>query len=141
MKKEISSGAVIYKLINNKLYFLIEYMSLGHISLVKGHQEKNETLSETALREIKEETNLYVLLDTNFSHTITYSPFEGIIKDVIFYVAKVVDNNQKAYDNHDNEVIKIEFHPFNEAYQLLTHQSDKETLSLAYEYIKKKERL
>ena len=88
MIKEISAGAIIYKIIDNKIYYLVEYMSLGHISLVKGHLENNETLVEGALREIKEETNLDVTLDTNFKETITYAPYidkPEILKDVTFF--------------------------------------------------------
>ena len=135
IKKEISSGAVIYKIFNNEYYFLIEYMSLGHISLCKGHVENNETLLECAYREIKEETSLDVIIDTNFEHIITYSPYENVIKDVHFFIARVISNNE-AVDSHDNEVKKIEFLPFIEAYNLLTYNTDKETLLLAKKYLK-----
>lgn len=141
MKQEISAGAVIYKIENNKILYLIEYMSLGHISLAKGHLENNESLIEGAIREIKEETSLDVLLDTNFEHIITYSPYEGIIKDVHYFVAKVIDNSALAIDKHDNEVIKIEFKEYRDAINLLTYESDKETLFLANKYILNKEGL
>lgn len=140
MKKEVSAGAVIYKLIDNKILYLIQYMSLGHISICKGHLENDETLIEGCKREIVEETSLNVLIDTDFHHIITYSPYEGIIKDVHFFVGKVMSNNNPI-DTHDNEVIKMEFLPFDKAYKLLTHDSDKETLDLANQYILKKENL
>ena len=144
MIKEISAGAIIYKIIDNKIFYLVEYMSLGHISLVKGHLENNETLVDGALREIKEETNLDVTLDTNFKETITYAPYidkPEILKDVTFFVGKLIDSNQKPLDLHDKEVIKSEFYEFNQAYKLLTHQSDKNTLFKANEYILRKENL
>ena len=40
--------------------------------------EGEETEEETAIREIREETNLEVRLDTVFRHDIWYSPNEGI---------------------------------------------------------------
>ena len=58
MIKEKSCGAVVYKKEEEKIYFLIEEMKAGHYSIPKGHVENNETEIETALREIKEETNL-----------------------------------------------------------------------------------
>lgn len=140
MKKEISAGAVIYRKLNNSIYYLVEYMSLGHVSLCKGHIEDNEALSECAKREIFEETSLNVDIDTNFEHTITYSPMKNVIKNVHFFVAK--DNsNINPKDDHDNEVIKLEFLPFKEALNKLTYDSDKETLELANDYIINKEDL
>ncbi len=136
MIREKSCGAVIYKLEKEKILFLIEYMSLGHISLVKGHVENNESEEETALREIEEETNLHVKLDTSFRKVITYSPYIGIIKDVVFFIGYCSENT-KPVDKHDNEVKKLEFHTFDKAYELLTYPQDKEVLKEAYEYIKR----
>lgn len=137
MKKEKSCGALIYSFDEqNNIVYLVEHMTLGHISLCKGHVENNETEKETALREIKEETSLNVELDMNFRHKITYSPYPDIIKDVYFFVA--YSKEKKAIDLHDDEVKYQEWLPFEKAYELLTHYSDKETLKLADEYIRKK---
>lgn len=135
--KEKSCGAVIYKLDKNtnNLLFLILHMNLGHYSLCKGHVEKEDKNEEdTARREIKEETSLDVNIDTNFKEVITYSPKEGVIKDVIFFVAEDL-SNINPQDKHDNEVNKIYYLPFNDAYNLLTYSSDKDLLKKAYEYI------
>ena len=136
--KEKSCGAVIYKLDKNtnNLLFLILHMNLGHYSLCKGHVEKEDNNNEeiTARREIKEETSLDVNIDTNFREVITYSPKENVIKDVIFFLAQDI-SNINPQDKHDNEVNKIYYLPFNEAYNLLTYSSDKEVLKKAYEYI------
>ena len=88
MIKEKSCGAVIFKIIDNQIYFLVEHMKKGHYALTKGHVENNETEVQTAIREIKEETNLDVIIDTNFREVITYSPYEGCIKDVVFFIAQ-----------------------------------------------------
>ena len=134
---EKSRGAVIYKVNKNdkSLSFLILHMNLGHFSLCKGHVEKEDKDEEdTARREIKEETSLDVKIDINFREVITYSPKEGVIKDVIFFIAKDISNIDPK-DNYDNEVNKIYYLPFIEAYNLLTYPSDKEVLKKAYEYI------
>lgn len=134
MKFEKSYGAVLYQDKSGKRYYLIEKMKLGHYSLVKGHVEGNETEEETALREIQEETSLKAKLDLNFRHTITYSPFEGIMKDVIFFVGEIIGGNPIE---QESEVNKILFLEYDEAYQILTYESDKETLRLAKEYLDK----
>lgn len=136
MKKEKSCGAVIYKIENNEIYYLILHMGFGHYSHCKGHVEKDETEIETAIREIKEETSLDVILDTNFRETITYSPFPDIIKDVVFFVGKIINPDQKPIDNHDDEVIEILFLKYQDAYNTLTYQNDKNILEKANNYIK-----
>ena len=89
IKKEKSCGAVVYKQIGKEYFFLIEKMNLGHYSLPKGHVENGETEIQTAKREILEETNLSLSIDENFRKVITYSPFPNIIKDVVFFIAKI----------------------------------------------------
>ena len=117
MKTERSYGAVVYKLADNKILYLIEHMVLGHISLPKGHIEKGETEEECAIREIKEETGLDVILDTSFRETLINS-------DKIF--------PQKEEVNH------IEFLPYEEADKILTYQTDRDVLYKADKYLKRK---
>ena len=88
MKQEYSYGAVVYQIKDGQILYLIEFRKLGHVSLPKGHIEKGETPFQCALREIKEETNLEVDLETSFHHTISYSPFPNVWKEVTFYLAK-----------------------------------------------------
>ena len=131
MIKEKSCGAVIYKIIDNQVYFLVEKMQRGHYALTKGHVENNETEVETATREIKEETNLDVIIDTNFREVISYSPYEGCIKDVVYFIAKAISEDVK---NQECEVNSIYFFKFDKAYKILTHQGDKDVLLKAYMY-------
>ena len=144
MKRERSAGAVLYKVVDNKLYFLIEHMNLGHTSIPKGHVEGNETLEETCKREIKEETNLEKIdWDFAFNRTITYVPhLKGQVneKDVTFFVGKVLEDT-KPEDKHDNEVDSLEYCLFEDALEKITFPLDKETLTLAYKYISNKEKL
>ena len=74
---EKSCGAVVFVMHNECPFVLVEYMARGHVSLPKGHMEEGETEEETAAREIREETNLTVRIDTVFRHEIAYSPRPG----------------------------------------------------------------
>ena len=132
MKHEKSCGAVVYKRKNGGYLFLIEHMALGHVSIPKGHIERGETEEETALREIKEETNLDVALDTGFRNVITFSPRPGCLKDVVFFVAEAKPGRLK---NQESEVSALEWLPFDEAARAITHDSDRETLAKAREYL------
>ena len=75
MKKETSCGAVIARQTDTGCeILLIRHENGGHWAFPKGHVEENETETETALREIREETGLAVTLDTGFRAVVTYSP-------------------------------------------------------------------
>ena len=107
-------------------------MKAGHYSIPKGHVENNETEIETALREIKEETNLEVNLDSNFREVVSYSPYEGCIKDVVFFVAKA-----KTFDMKEQliEVTSLKWLEPVDAINILTFDSDKDVLRKALKYL------
>ena len=132
MKKEKSCGAVVYKLENGIPLFLIEHMALGHTSLPKGHVEGDETEAETALREIREETGLEVRLDTRFRHTISYSPYRGVLKDVVFFLAEAEEGRLV---NQESEVSGLEWLPQNDAVAARIYAADRETLQAAVRYL------
>lgn len=134
MKKEKSCGAVVYKIENNEIYILLLKHIKGHFSFPKGHVEENETEMQTALREIKEETNLDVHIDQNFRHVSTYSPKENTIKDVVYFVATPKNNDILP---QLSEVEKIEWFKSDEAYDTITYLDDKATLKEALKYILK----
>ena len=137
LKKETSYGAVVYKKEKGKILYLIEHMSLGHTSLCKGHYEIGESPLETARREIKEETNQDVTIDSKFKATIYYYPKDNVYKDVVFFLAEIKNNNTLV-DLHDDEVIESEFLPFDKAIKKLTHPSDKKVLKEANKYLLRK---
>lgn len=138
MEKEKSCGAVIYTMKDNRIIFLLSKMGLGHTSLTKGHVEGDETEKETAAREIFEETSLTPEIDTSFRKVITYSPKEDVMKDVVFFVAKLKEY-KKPKDLHDDEVVGFIWADYPKAIKKLTFDSDKEVLEAAYIYILKKE--
>ena len=132
MKHEKSCGAVVYRFTDGNLFFLIEHMKLGHVSIPKGHVEGNETEEETAVREIREETNLEVRLDTGFRHEVSYSPSPGIEKQVVFFAAEAATDDLK---NQECEVSALEWMPWEQAIGAVTYGTDKEVLSHAAAYL------
>lgn len=121
MIKEKSCGAVIIK--ENKV--LLVKHNLGHISFPKGHAEVGETEEETAFREVLEETGLEVEINSSIKKTITYSPKENVIKDVVYFKAKVKKGVIKPQVEEISEVI---WSNINEALNLITYKEDKEVL-------------
>ena len=135
MKKEKSCGAVVYKFQNNQLLFLLIKSKKGHhYSFPKGHVENNETEIETALREIKEETNLDVIVDTNYRSVITYSPAENVMKDVVYFVA--TPTGEEKVIPQVEEVSSAKWLYYSQALKQITHENEKNVLIKAYEYLK-----
>ena len=134
MRKEKSCGAVIYKYIDNELFILLLKHNLGHWSFAKGHVEDGETEQETAIREIKEETNLDVTINSDFRYVITYSPYEGAIKDVVYFLATTNSDNIKA---QQSEISEIKWFKYEDAISMITYEDDRKVLMKAIEYLNK----
>lgn len=134
MKREKSCGAIIYKYENSKLYILLLKHNQGHWSFSKGHVENEETEKETALREIKEETNLDVCIDNNFRYITTYSPKENTIKDVVYFVATPLNDDIKI---QEKEISEISWYSAIEALDKITYNNDKQVLKKTIEYLNK----
>lgn len=56
--KEVSAGGVVYRKTADQLEILMIKDRFGHVTFPKGKQEAGETIEETALREIEEETGI-----------------------------------------------------------------------------------
>ena len=95
MEKEKSCGAVVIKKVNDEIMFLLIKQHDEYWHFPKGHVEEGETEEETAIREIKEETNIDVKIDNGFRKVITYSPKEGVMKDVVFFIAEAISDDIK----------------------------------------------
>lgn len=131
MKYEKSCGAVI---LDGKKVLVLQ-QAAGHWGFPKGHVEKGETEVETAKREIKEETGLDVEINENYKYCETYSPAEGIEKEVIYFIANKVGGEIKP---QEEEVSQIEWMTYEKALDMLTYTNSKEILKRVWkEYINK----
>ena len=74
-----------------------------------GHLEDNETEIETAIREVKEETNLDIVIDENKRFVISYIVKGVINKDAVYYIAEPKDNVElKAQEEEVEEAIWVD---------------------------------
>jgi len=130
---EKSCGAVIYRIKDDNLEFLtISHRSDGHWGFPKGHVEKGENEEETAVREVYEETGLQVNLIDGFRETVAYSPKEGIMKEVIFFLAKA---QEQSVQIQLDEVKDYKWANFQYTKQMISYESSKDVLEKAYEFI------
>jgi 8-oxo-dGTP pyrophosphatase MutT (NUDIX family) len=116
MRKEKSCGCII---IENEKVLLVQEME-GHWGFPKGHVEAGETEAQTAIRETKEETNLNVEVNTNKRYEINYIVRDDIDKSVVYFISNIIDGKIKK---QETEINNIEWLPFQEAMERLTHEN------------------
>lgn len=133
---EKSCGAIVYKKENNELKFLLTHQSNGHFSFPKGHMEENETEQQTALREIKEETNIDVKLDTNFRKSITYFlESKGVMKEAVYFVATPISFDLK---NQEGEIDECCWEDYETIKEKIEYKDIIQIFEEAVKYIKSK---
>ena len=116
--KEKSCGCII---IENKNVLLVKQRH-GRWGFPKGHVENNETEKETAIREVKEETNLDVEIIGDKRYSETYISSKGNLKEVVYFVAKIIGGEIKR---QKKELNKIEWIDLLEAKNKITYETTK----------------
>jgi 8-oxo-dGTP pyrophosphatase MutT (NUDIX family) len=134
MKYEKSCGAIVYrKYHGNVQILLIKHINSGHWSFPKGHVENGETEPETAIREIMEETNIDVIIDTTFRETVSYSPRKDTCKIVVYFLARA--KNFSCVPKFD-EISEVKWVDIDYAKRILTYDNDKCIVNKAKSAIK-----
>ena len=134
---EKSCGAVVFTEINGKRKYAIICSSEGFYGFPKGHMEPNETEEETALREIKEETNLDVKILKNFRTTTQHTFFkngEERLKKITYFIGKY-DN--QTFSKQEDEISGISLMDFEEALRKIQFDDTKGVLKEAEDYLNK----
>ena len=120
MKKVKSCGCIVIE--NNKV--LLIQQKKGNWGFPKGRVEKNESECETAIREVKEETNIDVIIeDKNKKYIDTYYSKKDEFKEVVFFLGKRVGGEIKP---QENEIKNVEWVDLSEAINRITMKSTKE---------------
>ena len=122
MKQEKSCGCIV---LNDQKEILLVHHLKGHWGFPKGHMEEGETEIETALREVKEETNIDVEINEKYRYTQNYCPQEDIQKEVVLFLAQSKNNAKKA---QQEEVSEVKWFSFEEALETITYDNTKEVL-------------
>ena len=137
MAIEITSGAVVYRKNNGEIeYLLLESHNKGHFwGFPKGHVEGNETLEETAKREIKEETQLVLPIDTSFHVYTEYDLPNGNRKQMTLYTADLTQSE----DIHlqAEEIKNCGWFNYADARERLTYDNLKQLLDQVNDHLTK----
>lgn len=126
---EKSCGAIVYRRHHGNLeILLIKHVNSGHWSFPKGHVEEGETEVETALREVKEETGIDIIIDPTFRETVTYFPRKDTQKIVVYFIAKA---KNFEYVPQEEEIAQIKWVDICHATSVLTYENDKTIVNKA----------
>lgn len=121
MKREKACGCIV---IDNDKVLLVQ-QNQGHWGFPKGHVEGNESEIETAIREVKEETNIDVIPNESKRYTEEYVIGLDILKQVVFFLAKKVSSNIVA---QECEIKNVKWFTFEEAFSIITYENTKKLL-------------
>ena len=132
MKYEKSCGAVIFRKTDRWNVLLIRHNKGRHVSFPKGHVEPGETESQTAEREILEETGLKVKVDRRFRAENRYNIRPDTQKLVVIFAA-VTD--QEEITPQPEEIAEAVWVPLDEADDRLTYERDRRIMRDAFAHI------
>ena len=137
MAIEVTSGAVVYRKKDGQLeYLLLESQNKGHFwGFPKGHVEGNESLKQTAEREIKEETQLTLPIDTSFYVYTEYDLPNGNHKQMTLYTADLTANE----DIQAEEIRNCGWFNYQDARKQLTYDNLKQLLDQVNDHLTKQD--
>lgn len=137
MAIEVTSGAVVYRQNNGQIeYLLLESQNKGHFwGFPKGHVEDNETLKETAEREIKEETQLTLPIDTSFKVYTEYDLPNGNHKQMTLFTADLTANEDIHLQTE--EIKNCGWFNYADARKQLTYDNLKQLLDQVNDHLTK----
>ena len=142
IEEPVSAGGVVYRKVNGR----IETVLCGRDhpvrwSLAKGTPDPGESMEQTALREVREETGLEVEIEEPIrSIDYWFADRESDVryhKTVHFYLMNPVGGNT---DQHDPEFDVVQWFPSEEALETLAYTNEADVLRKALELISQRER-
>ncbi len=136
-EKATSAGGVVFRVVDEiRQVLLCGRGSDGLWALPKGTPEPGETLEQTALREVREETGVEVAQDGIIGE-IKYwfsRPQEGVRynKTVLHYLFRPIGGDPSL---HDHEFDDVRWFPVQEALKLMTYANEARILRMAVEMV------
>lgn len=137
MAIEVTAGAVVYRKNNGVIeYLLLQSQNKGNFwGFPKGHVEGNESLLETAKREIKEETQLILPIDTSFKVYTEYDLPNGNRKEMTLFTAE--SDQSEDIQLQAEEIKNSGWFKYDDAREQLTYDNLKKLLDQVNEHLTK----
>lgn len=110
-----SCGVIPYRKTEDGIRYLLLLQTNGFWSFPKGHMELFESEPDTALRELREETGLTAVLQSDFREMVSYPMSGGKTKQVVVFPGEVTGD----IDLQQTEVVDFRWVAAPEAKKLL----------------------
>ncbi len=127
VRDAVSAGGVVYRHRDGRVeVVLVAHASTGGWVLPKGRPEPGETIEQTALREVAEETGLEVKIvaEVGADHYSFAVPEERVrIKKVVHHY--LMEPHGGDFSLHDDEHEDVGWFEINEAFRVLTFDSQR----------------
>ena len=129
-----SCGFIVYKQVDGENYYLVIKSTNGDVGFPKGHVESGETELQTAIRELKEETNVDVEIIEGFRKQIEYPlpKRPDVIKQSVYFLGRAVTDDVIC---QEGEVINAAFVSYDDAMRTLTFEDTRRLLEDAKTYV------
>ena len=127
-RQVVSAGGIVYRTENDQIEIVIcGRFDPNTYNLPKGTPEKNETIYETAIREVSEETGLIVRVE-RFVGVVSYKFMDNheldadvIDKKVIYFLMRPTAGN---FSYHDEEFDTVEWVAELDLVSILTYENE-----------------
>lgn len=108
-KLTTSCGALVWRIIDDKFQLLLikQFAHKDSWGIPKGHIDEGETIEECAVREVREETGIDVVLGVRLQNVVV--PLKKEIKTVVTFLARPVGDKQPKIDDPDCEVVDVKW--------------------------------
>jgi 8-oxo-dGTP pyrophosphatase MutT (NUDIX family) len=139
--KEISAGGIVYKKDGYDLKVLMIEDKYHKMTVPKGKQEAGETLEQTAIREIEEETGI----NGRITHPLSKVYYQytdqvrgRIDKEVTYYLVQATGGEVKVQIEEINQVFWMDIEAAREAQEKKGYDNNQGIFDVAYQILKEK---
>jgi ADP-ribose pyrophosphatase YjhB (NUDIX family) len=138
LEATVSAGGVVYRTGSHGIEVLLCGRDRERLwALPKGTPQTGETLEQTAVREVREETGLAVEIEEDLG-TIEYRfarPAQGVMFDKTVHHYLMSPTGTGSLDRHDAEYDRVEWFAIDDALRLMTHRSEAQIVRRALDAI------
>jgi diadenosine hexaphosphate hydrolase (ATP-forming) len=140
--REYSAGGVVFRIVDGKVEFLLIEDLKGRWSVPKGHVEAGETLEQTAVREIGEETGLHntrILEKLDKVHF--FYRFEGrlIFMTTFIFLIEAIDPDEPVVVEESEGIVGARWFAAETAQQVLEYKDLKGLMARSVAIIKERQ--
>ena len=138
--RAVSAGGVVYRREPGTVEIVLVARTREQLwALPKGTPDPGESIEQTALREVREETGLEAaILEALGQVRYTFTSRNGILVDKVVHHF-LMEPVGGSFDDHDAEFDHVDWYDIHEAQRLLTHRNQVHILDRAVDLIAMRE--